>query len=72
VKNLVSNLLSKLGVRDRTQLAILAQKSMTKDREKYISSRMYRTPLIFSIRVRVFYLGKGMMCLLVFSRVSIS
>ncbi len=29
VKNHVSNLLSKLGVRDRTQLAILAQKSMT-------------------------------------------
>ncbi len=28
VKNHVSNLLSKLGVRDRTQLAILAQKSM--------------------------------------------
>ncbi len=29
VKNHVSNLLSKLGVRDRTQLAILAQKTMT-------------------------------------------
>lgn len=29
VKNHVSNLLSKLGARDRTQLAILAQKSMT-------------------------------------------
>ncbi|PKM78510.1 MAG: DNA-binding response regulator [Firmicutes bacterium HGW-Firmicutes-15] len=29
VKNHVSNLLSKLGVRDRTQLAILAQKIMT-------------------------------------------
>jgi len=33
VKNHVSSLLAKLGVRGRTQLALLAQKNMTQDRE---------------------------------------